>query len=1146
MKLVLGLDIGIASVGWAVVNKETAEILESGVRLFNSADVSNNKDRRTFRGIRRNKRRQQNRLQTMQYFLESNGIDRPEIMDATPVELRCKGLEEKLTKAELFVSIYNLCKHRGISYLEDVESDEKETDGLSENIKLLKEKFPCTIQLERLNEYGLYRGNNVINEKVLVNTFTTKAYENELREILKCQSKYYDFITKEFIQKAVKILRSKREYYIGPGNEKSRTNYGIFKTDGTTKDNLFDELRGKCSVYSGKHGMEPESRAASASYTAQYYNLLNDLCNIKVDGEKLSVDQKRHIIEIIKNNKTAKKITDILKKEYKIEPESVSGFRMDGKGNEENHTFEPYRKLRDFKDTVLEKIDNVEKKHSYNLTKEQILQFESNKFSENQLDMIADVLTLNTETDSIKKYFSKEDYNFLTENDVLVLTEFRRKNSKLFAKWHAFSYRLMKQIIPEMLESGDEQHTVITRMKLIKYDEESFGSKINVEDILDEIYNPVVTRSIRQTIKIVNALMSKHKVNEKKSDKYEFSDIVIEMPRENNEKEKKQAIEKGQKANEDLKEKAIEYAGLDGLFVKNKGLLSKLKLYYKQGGKCLYSGVSIDVDTLQKDVEKVYEIDHIIPISISFDDSQANKVLVLSGENQRKGQRTPFQYLKSKNGSWNYEMYKAYVLDLYKKKLIGRKHKDNFLEERDITKQEVVQEFIARNLNDTRYSSRVVLNSLQKFFKDKETKIKVVNGQITQQFRNGLKFKTADKSDFMFKDREKDYRHHAVDAMICCYTSMSLDKYNEQYINMETGEIIDKDIFKKQKNDKYDKDLYLSYSKFAIRKKIEDFYDHIKFSHKVDRKVNRGISDQTIYGTRSINNETYIVSKIGNIYDKDTFKKTFKKLLEKDNKDPELSKENKFLMYRYDNKTWQILMDIIKQYPDEDNPFDKYRSESEENKLRKYSKKGNGPEIKEIKYLVEKLGRHIDITNHYDSKNKVIMKSMKPFRCDVYYNSNLKKHHLVQLYYSDFKFDKGNYVVNKEAYLKRMIERKVIDEAIFDAIKNKDNYINELSDRGYEYRYSLYRGDIIVLEKEDVQKTIKFKSATHTVVDRFEYDNIDGSPEFDKNEKEISRKYENINNFSHNYKLSVDILGNGFKVEKEIFSLKFKLDNKMI
>ncbi len=61
-KKILGLDIGIASVGYAVIDEETEDIIEAGVRLFESGDASKNIDRRGFRGIKRNLRRKKHRL----------------------------------------------------------------------------------------------------------------------------------------------------------------------------------------------------------------------------------------------------------------------------------------------------------------------------------------------------------------------------------------------------------------------------------------------------------------------------------------------------------------------------------------------------------------------------------------------------------------------------------------------------------------------------------------------------------------------------------------------------------------------------------------------------------------------------------------------------------------------------------------------------------------------------------------------------------------------------------------------------------------------------------------------------------------------------------------------------------------------------
>ena len=74
--------------------------------------------------------------------------------------------------------------------------------------------------------------------------------------------------------------------------------------------------------------------------------------------------------------------------------------------------------------------------------------------------------------------------------------------------------------------------------------------------------------------------------------------------------------------------------------------LVKLRLYEEQGGVCMYS---LKQMSLEKLFEPNYaEVDHIVPYSISFDDSRKNKVLVLTEENRNKGNRLPLQYLKGR------------------------------------------------------------------------------------------------------------------------------------------------------------------------------------------------------------------------------------------------------------------------------------------------------------------------------------------------------------------------------------------------------------------------------------------------------------------------------------------------------------------
>ena len=81
------------------------------------------------------------------------------------------------------------------------------------------------------------------------------------------------------------------------------------------------------------------------------------------------------------------------------------------------------------------------------------------------------------------------------------------------------------------------------------------------------------------------------------------------------------------------------------------------------------------------------------------------------------------------------------------------------MNEEDITKFAVIEKFINRNLVDTSYATRTIMNTLQDYFKDNgiETNIFTVKGKTTDWFR---------KKIHLEKDRDEDYLHHAVDALM--------------------------------------------------------------------------------------------------------------------------------------------------------------------------------------------------------------------------------------------------------------------------------------------------------------------------------------------------------------------------------------------
>ncbi len=68
MSLILGLDLGIASVGYGIID-ENYNIIDYGVRLFGEANAENNRTRRDKRSSRRLKARKKNRINAIKYYL---------------------------------------------------------------------------------------------------------------------------------------------------------------------------------------------------------------------------------------------------------------------------------------------------------------------------------------------------------------------------------------------------------------------------------------------------------------------------------------------------------------------------------------------------------------------------------------------------------------------------------------------------------------------------------------------------------------------------------------------------------------------------------------------------------------------------------------------------------------------------------------------------------------------------------------------------------------------------------------------------------------------------------------------------------------------------------------------------------------------
>lgn len=1027
---ILGLDLGITSVGFGIIDEKDNSIVDYGVRLFDESSADNNLSRRTFRGQRRLKARKHNRIMAIKYYLFNHGmIDSVDFTILKNVyELRVKGLHSKLTNVELANVLVNIAKRRGSSLevaVDETTDDAKLASALTANTQ---ELIKSQLYICELLNNKIQSGAKIRNTE---NVFRTSDYEKELRQILSNQC-----LSDSQIEDIVEIVIRRRSFSEGPGSEKFPTRYGSYReeiVDGKPiikHVNLIDEMRGKCSVY------PDELRAPKNSFSAYKFNLLNDLNNLSFNNdEKVTTEQKNDVIEYIKE-KGSITVKQLLKLLNIDSIDSVKGFRLDAKGKPIITTFDVYNKM--LKDCVnLEIIQN-----------------------EDVFDSIIEILTNTQVIEQRQKALEELDTN-LSSEEIKKISSYAKVNG-----YHSLSLKAIKQLNDEMMNSNDNQMQILTRL-VIRNDSNVKSNNVSFDDSL--ILSPVAKRVHRQAIRVINEL--RHTYGE-------FSKVVIETTRSKNSLEERKEIQEIAKKNKEQKEKT------DRIFLDleknpdnyNTPTKLKLRLYMEQDGKTIYGGLPIDIDTLLND-SSAYQIEHIIPYSISFDNSLNNKALASHKENQDKGNNTPFYYIQrgglsslpnASIRSW--DEFKAIVEAMYENKKISGKKKEYLLSQEDYSKFSNMEKFVARNLVDTSYGIKSAMSTLKRFYKTNEidTKVFTIKGKITHDFRQRVGLN---------KNRD-EFIHHAIDALIIAAVNnektfkdiYKLEEHIGDYSNVnelvlkDTGEVVTVD------NNPLENQNLLRFVKSLKDIKPKPF----DFSYKVDKKTNRSFADQTIYSTRNYDNIDYVIKKYKDIYSSDG--ENLKKLFDEGNA------KDKLLVAKNDPQTFEILEKIYEQYKNEKNPFLSYKNEY--GYIKKYSKKGNGPEIISLKYIDSKLGNHLDISQNYNlekSTKKVVLLQNSPYRTDVYISKDgfyqfvtIRRYHIKQI--------DGFNVINEELY-QSLLDKKNMKNSSFLFSLNRNDIIN------------LVYNDEIIQNVDNVSKFYRFIATNNDLKNMIEVKLIESKTE---------------------------------------------------
>lgn len=587
-----------------------------------------------------------------------------------------------------------------------------------------------------------------------------QLYLFELKEILKNASEYLPFLNEtdedgiSTKSKIESIFSFRIPYFVGPLNKKSDKAWLVRKAGKiypwnfekivdieASEEAFIKELTNKCSYIPGEYVLPKDSLAYHK------FEVLNEINNLKIDGENISVELKQRIyneIFLINKKVTRKKIENFLIKEGFIEKgreAALTGIDITIKSDlMPQHAF---KKLMDSKTLTENEVEGIIKRSTYAEDKSRL-----SKWLEKEFPKI---------NDEDRKYICNikiKDFGRLSRKFLCELQGINKETEEpctiLSALWNT-NCNLMEILANDRFTFTEE----IEKLRKAYYAEHG---DLKLEDRLDEMYiSNAVKRPIYRALDIVNDVT---KVFGKPTK------IFIEMTRSGTKEEKgtRKNSRKDQilKLYDKFKNEDVIYLRKQledmGVSADNKLQGDKLFLYFMQMGKCMYTGKAINIEELGSGK---YNIEHIYPQSYVKDDSIINnKVLVFSEVNEDKDNDYPIkeQIRNERKDFWTHLHDKGFISDEKYKRLTRA---TPFSDDEKLG-------FIKRQLTETSQSTKAVATLLNEKFKEKSPKIEIVycKAGLTSDFR--YKFK-------IWKSRLFNDLHHAVDA----------------YLNIVTGNVYD-------------------------------------------------------------------------------------------------------------------------------------------------------------------------------------------------------------------------------------------------------------------------------------------------------------------------------------------------------------------
>lgn len=738
--VVLGLDIGAKSIGWALVRgPESPEIIAAGVRIFEAGadgDIETGMDgsraaaRRLARQLRRQTaRRVQKKKRLFTLLLEADLLPKTndnsslsrdstiKTLDASllsglspsydaghtanklPYVLRAEALRRPLSAFELGRVFYHLGERRGFKSNRRTDRKAEDTGKVYDGIAAIRDKKGN----QTLGEYvaGLDPKADRIRNRYLARS----DYEEEFARIWEAQRPHHPVLTPRLHRKLKRCLFWQRPLK----SQKS--------------------LLGRCSLLTYR------KRCPIAHPIAQEFRLLqavNNLLVIDEDGvpSVLTDDQRRKLLTALRTEgdltfAAVKKLLGLKKKGTRFNLEEGGEKKLPGN-----------RTRKAMHDAIGDAWDSL---------------------SDEDKTQLVGIVRGSVDESALRGQLTRWCPELLPHSEALEKTSLE----------DAYASHC-KTVLVDLVDRMRDGIAYATARADFEATHNLGGTTDPVDQLppvrtfLPSLTNPAVIRALTELRKVVNEIVRV----------YGKPDMVrIELARDLKKPRKvRQEIAKRMREREGERSRAAQQLRSHGITNPSRADIEKVLLAEECGWVCPYTGSGFGIHDLVGEHAKV-DVEHIYPRRY-LDDSFMNKTLCMAAENRSvKKDRLPLAAYGGQPSKYAdiLTRVRAFRSDMRDEKL------------RRFMADAVDADFVSRQLVDTAYASREAAKYVGLLYGGvidvrSDRRVRTSSGRLSALLRSGWKLNSILGTDDSPKGRGVDHRHHAVDAIVVALTTDSLVK----------------------------------------------------------------------------------------------------------------------------------------------------------------------------------------------------------------------------------------------------------------------------------------------------------------------------------------------------------------------------------